>query len=162
MPTSFCHRDPSTVDDVSPLDTLNAVRWYGDKRYRYIHFKTGTAVVGKLVFRHTDDATTAGTCTMTAGDCVAETLGTVADPVGVLVKALTTAYYGYVLVDGHGSVYTDDGVVVGDFLVADGAGSPDGIADTAVAGEEHAVFARALANDDDTTHLVTARVYCRG
>ncbi len=162
--TTFCHNNPALVDDVSPMDTPNAIRWYGDDQYIYVKQVSGTAVVGYGAFRHTADATatTRGSVTVTAADAIAETLGTVAQPVGIYVKAITVGRWGYLLRNGTGSLYTDDGVVSGDFLVLDGAGTPTGVFDTCAAGEEHAASARALADDNDTTHLVTARVYCVG
>jgi len=160
---SLCHSNPALVNDVAALDTPNAIRWYGDNQYIYVKLAGADAgVVGKSALRHTDDATTAGSVTMTAASAIAEALGSVADPVGIFVKAVTAGYYGYLLRNGRGSVYTDDGVAGGDFLVCDGGTTPTFIADTMVAGEENAGFGRALADDNDTTHLVTAVVYCRG
>jgi len=160
---SLCHSNPALVNDVAALDTPNAIREWGDDKYIYVKLAGADAgVVGKYALRHTDEPTTEGSVTMTAASAIPEALGSVADPVGVFVKAITAGYFGYLLREGRGTVFTDDGVAEGDFLVCDGGTTPTFIADTAVAGEEHAICGRALADDSDVTHLVTAEVYCRG
>ncbi len=104
-----------------------------------------------------------GVATMTDGSSTDGTLGTVAATAGVWQAAIPTTQYGLLLVaSDYCDVYTDDGVVDGDYLVLDGGATHTFIADTAVAGEEHAVFGIARAADNDTTHLVKASIWCLG
>lgn len=102
-----------------------------------------------------------GSATMTDATSTDGTLGTVTRICGIWQAAIPTLYYGFLLVvSDYTNVYTDDGVVDGDYLVMDGGATHTFIADTAVAGEEHAVFGQARAADNDTTHLVLAAVNC--
>jgi len=115
------------------------------------------AVQYKLACNKT--AGTRGQMTMDAGETTAGGLGTVTKPAGIWQYAVSFGNFGYILVQSpYCDVYTDDGVADGDALVCDGGATETFIADTAVAGEEHAVFGHALAADNDTTHLVKAKV----
>jgi hypothetical protein len=98
-----------------------------------------------------------GTVTMTVADVTSGTLGTITRGVGLWQAAVPTGYCGWLLVvSEYAHVFTDGGVVDGDYLVIDGGGTETFIADTAVAGEEHGVFGQALADDISTD--VLARV----
>ncbi len=102
-----------------------------------------------------------GIATMTDGSSTDGTLGTVYGVCGVWQAAIPTLCYGLLLVSSdYTDVFTDGGVVDGDYLVGDGGATPTFIADTAVAGEEHAVFAIARADDVGTN--VKASVFCLG
>ncbi len=97
-----------------------------------------------------------GIVTMTVADVTSGTLGTVTRAVGIWMAAVPTGYCGFLLVvSEYCHVFTDTGVVDGDYLVCDGGGTETFIADTAVAGEEHAVFGHALADDISTDVLAS-------
>ncbi len=120
-----------------------------------------TTVIAKLATWLT--AGTRGVATMTDATSTDGTLGTVYGVCGVWQKALVTLHWGVILcVSDYCDVYTDDGVADGDYLVGDGGATHTFIADTAVAGEEHAVFGIARAADNDTTHLVKASINTLG
>jgi len=92
-----------------------------------------------------------GIVTMTVADVTSGTLGTVTRAVGIWQAAVPLNYCGFLLVvSDYCDVFTDGGVVDGDYLVCDGGGTETFIADTAAAGEEHAVFGHALADDVST------------
>jgi hypothetical protein len=114
-------------------------------------------VVAKLAFYEAAGAR--GEICMDDAEVTNGTLGTVTRPAGVFLGAIPFGGFGWIQVSGRCNVYTDDGVADGDYLVADGGATVTGIADTAVAGEEHAVFGCAQAADNDTTHLVVAQVW---
>lgn len=130
--------------------------------YRYVqNGGATTSVVAKLATWLT--AGTRGVATMTDGTSTDGTLGTVYGVCGVWQAAIPTLSFGWLLVvSDYCDVYTDDGVADGDYLVGDGGATHTFIADTAAAGEEHAVFGIARAADNDTTHLVKASINCLG
>ena len=130
--------------------------------FRYVqNGGADTTVVAKLATWKT--AGTRGVATMTDGSSTDGGLGTVYGVCGVWQKAITTLRWGVLcVVSDYTDVYTDDGVADGDYLVGDGGATHTFIADTAAAGEEHAVFGIARAADNDTTHLVKAAINCLG
>lgn len=113
------------------------------------------ATAGQLGFQHTNG--TLGNVSVTAATIVDGTVGTIADPVCMFIVACTAGQFAWALrrgwttadgkPDGTAILQTDGGVVAGDFLVADGGASPDGVTDTMAAGEEHAKFGCAPAAD---------------
>lgn len=156
-------RTPSLVIDTTPRMTVGAL--YQDNAtgdiYRYV--KNGgadTTVATKIACSKAGAGSGAGVgrgvVTMTVADVTSGTLGTVTRGVGLWVAAIATGKYGLILVvSEYCHVYTDGGVVDGDYLVVDGGGTETFIADTAVAGEEHAVFGHALADDISTDVLAS-------
>jgi len=160
---SILDRAPASIVDATARYNLGELLY--DKRtgdiYRYILHSPGSAtssVVGKLACNKA--AGTRGVVTMLQTDVTSGTLGTITKIAGVYQAVLTLGQYGVVLVSSdYTDVYTDDGVVDGDYLVCDGGATETFIADTAVAGEEHGIFGLALAADNDTTHLVKAAVF---
>ena len=158
--------DPASIDDAAAtpryLPGQLIVKPSTGEMYKYVqNGGTTTTVVAKLATWLT--AGTRGVATMTDGSSTDGTLGTVYGVCGVWQKALVTLHWGCILVvSDYCDVYTDDGVVDGDYLVGDGGATHTFIADTAVAGEEHAVFGIARAADNDTTHLVKASINCFG
>lgn len=114
-----------------------------------------------------DDAGTYGYITMKAAEAGdGGVLGTVAKAVGMFCNALDFGNYGYLKVWGtsldsdHSTaiLVTDGGVTQGEPLVCDGGATPTFIADTAVAGEEHAVVGHSWAADVGT--VVVASLNC--
>lgn len=130
--------------------------------FRYVqNGGADTTVIAKLATWKT--AGTRGVATMTDGSSTDGGLGTVYGVCGVWQKAIVTLHWGVILVvSDYCDVYTDDGVADGDYLVGDGGATHTFIADTAAAGEEHAVFGIARAADSDVTHLVKASINCLG
>lgn len=152
--------DPASTNDNSPTADLGCL-YQGANGDIFMYVKNAgadtAAVATKLACNKTGG--TRGEMTMDAGETTAGGLGTVTKAAGIWQYAVDFGNYGYILVvSPYCDVYTDDGVADGDFLVCDGGATETFIADTAVAGEEHAVFGCALAADNDTTHLVKARV----
>jgi hypothetical protein len=116
--------------------------------YRYVQAEDANIVVGDVLCYAWDGTTGDWEVTNTATSAIDSALATVNIVAGVAVGSITDAYFGFVQVSGLcGDVTTDTGVAAGDNLVVDGANTPNGVADTAVAGEEHAVFGLALAAD---------------
>ena len=138
-----------------PLGTL-----VEDGRNVYMYVKNDSAdtagVAGKMACAMT--AKSYGVVTMKESEVTAGGLGTVTKPMGIFMSALPIANYGWIQVRGVSTtLVTDGGVADGDALVCDGGATETFIADTAVAGEEHAVIGHALAADS-SANVVTARV----
>lgn len=132
------------------------------KGYRYMFVKnvgSSSTVVGKLACW--DTAGAEGEVSMTVGDVVTPGLSTTSKACGVWISVVAQNEFGFMQISGRATVYTDDGVADKDFLVCDGGDTETFIADTAVDGEEEAIFGQALAADNDTTHLVTAIIWCQ-
>ena len=162
------HEVPSSVIDLKQKAALGQRFIDAKTGYLYRYAKNGgtaAAVATQIACFHTTAAK--GVLTMTAGTSLVGTLGTVAGEfAGIWMAAIPANYFGLVLCEGEtidkdGTLLlkTDGGVVAGDPLVVDGAGTPTFIADTAVAGQEHAVFGFARA--DDVSTLVHACVKAR-
>lgn len=135
---------------------------YGTQVYRYVQHKDAvTVTAGMVALLAAATGLTAVTNDVAGGSAI----GTASDAaasqlvVGIYVNVPTEDYYCYVLAKGVTSVKTDDGVAQCHRLVAHNA---DGTADTMADGEEEQVFGVALADDNDTTHLVLASVNCIG
>lgn len=113
-------------------------------------------VVGKMACAKA--ASAYGKVTMKASEITSGGLGTVTKPMGIFMSALPFGSFGWIQVRGRTTtLITDGGVVDGDPLVCDGGATETFIADTAVAGEEHAVIGHAL-SDDTAGSTVEARV----
>lgn len=141
------------------IDTLAAFRYRlgqvamdqaTGEYFRYV--KNGgadTTVATKLACRKA--AATRGILTMTVADVTSGTLGTITKAYGIWMAAVPLNSCGWVLIESdYADVFTDGGVVDGDYLVVDGGGTETFQADTAVAGEEHGIFGMALADDIST------------
>lgn len=169
MTIGVCHINPySTANNTADAQaTVGQIYTYNGARFMYCkNAGSGAGVAGELcgLFLTTPAV---GQATCVAAEWIDGTLGTVNPALGMVCVAWTAAYYAYILVEGwtttdgtaSGTAFlkTDGGVVKGDYLVPDGGATPDGVADTAVAGEEHGVFGYAI--DDDTAgSLVIAKV----
>lgn len=98
-----------------------------------------------------------GTTIGTAGDAAVSQIFA-----GIVINSAsyvpTTGSYGYVMIEGIHPVKSDDGISQGHRLVSDAV---DGGADTMADGEEEQVWGVALADDNDTTDRVLARVFAR-
>ena len=150
------------------LATIGAEYIWGGNTYMAVkNAGSGDGVAGELcgIFLTTPAV---GQMTCVAAEWLDGTLGTVNPGLGMVCVASTAGRCCYVLrkgwtthdgtASGTAFLKTDGGVVKGDYLVPDGGATPDGNADTAVAGEEHGIFGYAL--DDDTAgNLVIAKVY---
>lgn len=160
----YFDRSVATSIDSTQRYALGQIAWDLSSGEAFQYVQNGgadTTVVAKLATWKT--AGTRGVATMTDGSSTDGGLGTVYGVCGVWQAAVPTTKYGWLLkVSDYTDVYTDDGVADGDYLVGDGGATHTFIADTAVAGEEHAVFGIARAADNDTTHLVKASVNCLG
>lgn len=123
------------------------------RAFRYIRAEDAALAAGDVTCYAFDGSDIDGwEVTNTATSAIDSALATVNICAGVAVGTVADASYGFVQVSGLcGNVTTDGGVAAGDNLVVNGAGTPDGVADTAVAGEEHAVFGLALAADVSTS-----------
>lgn len=148
--------DVTTFNSTKPGAKLGEI-YEAPNGARYKHVlvvgTSGDLAAGDLVVNAdaslaTAEAPSGSVVTRIAASAIDETLGTVAHCAGVAVGTISTGNYGWVQVWGVGSCKTDGGVVEGDALVVDGGATPVRVADTAVAGEEHAVFGVALATDD--------------
>lgn len=151
-------RDPSLIIDSSPRYNLGELILRPGTGEIYQYVKNGgadTTVATKLACNKA--AATRGVKTMTQADVTSGTLGTITRACGIWQAAIPLNYYGVLLVvSDYADVFTDGGVVDGDYLVVNGGATEDFLADTAVAGEEHGVFGVALADDVSTN--VKARV----
>lgn len=160
MATRILRDAVTTTYTTNPGITVGSIfeNEYGDRFMFVKHTGADTnAAQYKLAFYETGGAR--GEVCMDDAEVTNGTLGTVTRPAGVWQAAVPFGGFGYIQISGRGSVFTDGGVVDGDYLVADGGATVDGIADTAVAGEEHAVFGMAMADDVSTT--VTAQLWCQ-
>jgi len=89
-----------------------------------------------------------GNISRTDGTCIETTLASTCLCAGIAISAIPTVNWGWIQVGGYCSnITTDQGVAAGDLMVIDGGTTPTFLADTAVAGEEAAVFAVADAAD---------------
>lgn len=145
----FPHISPALAnDDVAKYKVGGLYGSPEGKIYRYVQAEDANIVVGDVLCYAWDGTTDDWEVTNAATSAIDSGLATVNIVAGVAVGSITDAYFGFIQVSGLcGDVTTDTGVALGDNLVVDGANTPTGIADTAVAGEEHAVFALALAAD---------------
>lgn len=142
---------PANVDTASadPRFTLGAVYWKDGKAYRYVQFLDAVAYIAGHVLTWANATGTAVTNDRAGGSAVGST-----QAVGVATRVHTENHYGFMQVSGvNADVQTDTGVSAGESLVAH---TVDGQSDTMAAGEEHLVFATALA--DDATNTVTANL----
>lgn len=128
--------------------------------YEYVYNASTDTDAVKGQFACTYGATPAkGHVTMKAADVADGTLGTVTKARGVWAAAVSGGNSGFILRRGYCDyLVTDGGVAKGDPLVCDGGATPTFIADTAAAGEEHAVVAHADA--DDVASVGTAYIDC--
>lgn len=98
-----------------------------------------------------------GSAIGTAGDAAVSQLA-----VGVMQNTAGSVpaqnEYGFVVKEGQVYVKSDDGISQMHRLVADAV---DGGVDTMADGEEEQVIGVALADDNDTTDLVLAQIFCR-
>lgn len=132
---------------------------YGDRFMFVKNVGSSSTVVGKLACWDTGGAR--GEVSMTVGDVATPGLSTTSKACGVWLSVVAQNEFGFMQISGRASVYTDDGVADKDFLVCDGGDTETFIADTAADGEEEAIFGQAMAADNDTTHLVTAIIWCQ-
>lgn len=170
MGLPICHCNPYDAENDWTDSTLASVGQeytYGGATFMCVkNAGSGAGVAGELVglFLTTPAV---GEITAVAAEWIDGTLGTVNPALGMLTYASTAGRYCYILrkgwtttngrADGTAFLKTDGSVVKGDYLVPDGGATPDGVADTAAAGEEHAVFGYAIA-DDTAGSLVIAKV----
>lgn len=155
-----CHINPFSADndETTARATVGGIYTYNGGEFMYCYNAgSGAGVAGELcgLFLTTPSI---GHATCVAAEWLDGTLGTVNPTLGMVCYAWTAGRYAYVMRKGwttttgdrNGTAFlkTDGGVVKGDYLVPDGGATPDGNADTAVAGEEHAVVGYAI--DDDT------------
>lgn len=153
-------RDPSLVIDATPRMSLGGLYYKGStgEIYRYVYnFGADTSVSTKLATWATGQGR--GYATMTDATSTDGTLGTITRVCGIWQAAVPTTKYGLLLVvSDYADVFTDGGVVDGDYLVMDGGATHTFISDTAVAGEEHGIFGQARAADVSTN--VKAAINC--
>ena len=164
------HYDPWTVN-FDAIDTVGDALvggLYYDKGelYMFVYNASADTDAVKGQFAAQDNSGNIGDMTMKAAEVMDGTLGTVTRATGIWCVAVSFGNWGFIKVVGWTKdesdaafLVTDGGVVGGDPLVLDGGGTPTFIADKAVAGEEHAVVAHALANDD-ATPVVLASLNC--
>jgi len=155
-------RSVTTTIDSTARYALGQIAWDMSTGEAFRYVKNGgatTSVATKLATWLT--AGTRGVATMTDATSTDGTLGTVYGVCGVWQAAIPTNNYGWLcVVSDYTDVFTDGGVVDGDYLVGDGGATHTFIADTAVAGEEHAVFG--IARADDVSTNVKAAINCLG
>lgn len=148
--SQYPHIAPASANDATPKYNIGGIYWDPQGRaFRYVRAEDAALAVGDVTCYAFDGSDIDGwEVTNTATSAVDSGLATVNICAGVAVGTVADASYGFVQVSGLcGDVTTDTGVAAGDNLVVDGANTPTGIADTAIAGEEHAIFGLALAAD---------------
>lgn len=165
------HLDPWTTN-LDAIDTTGAAKVGGlyvlaGEIYMFVLNNSAdtNAIAGQFALH--DDAGTMGYMTMKASEAGdGGVLGTVAKATGIWCYAVAFGNYGFLKVAGwtkNGSdaafLVTDGSVAQGNPLVCDGGATPTFIADTAIAGEEHAVVAHAIA-DDTADPVVMATLNC--
>ena len=146
----FAHIAPGSANDVVAKYNVGGLYLTPEGVIcRYVRNSTDAALaVGDVLCYAWDGSTGNWLVSNAATSAVDSGLATVNIVAGVALGAVTASYYTFVQVSGlNGDTTTDQGVAAGDNLVVDGANTPVGVADTAVAGEEHAVFGLALAAD---------------
>ncbi len=101
-----------------------------------------------------------GTAIGTAGDAAASqiAMGVCIHTTSVTANIPAQNDFGYIMKRGTHPVKSDDGISQCHRLVADAV---DGGVDTMADGEEEQVIGVALADDNDTTDRVLARIWCR-
>lgn len=169
MGLPICHVNPYDVanDFVTAEATVGSEYTWAGNTFMFVkNAGSGDGVAGELggIFLTTPAV---GEITYVAAEWLDGTLGTVNPALGMCPVASTAGRYQYVLrrgwtttnglASGTAFLKTDGGVVKGDYLVPDGGATPDGVVDTAVAGEEHGIVGYALA-DDTAGSLVIARL----
>lgn len=173
MGLPICHVNPFSAENDWVIGTGDnqatlgqEYTWGGGTFMAAKNIGSGAGVAGELV-GHFLTTPTVGGFTAVAAEWLDGTLGTVNPALGMLCAASTAGRGCYIMrrgytttngqSDGTALLKTDGGVVKGDYLVPDGGATPDGVADTAVAGEEHGIVGYAI--DDDTAgSLVIARL----
>lgn len=167
MSLNILFESPTTANHSAPVMAPGTLvqynhATYGTQVYRYVQHKDAVTVTAGMVAVLASATGLNKVTNDVAGGSAIGTAGDAAVPqmvVGVYVNVPTADYYCYVLAKGVGSVKTDDGVSAGNRLVAHTA---DGTSDTMADGEEEQTFGVALADDNDTTHLVLAAINCVG
>ena len=144
--------DPSVVNDAAAtVFVVGQVYEHLGKKYRYVQVVDAVAVGNGTVVEWANTTSTAVTSDRAGGSSVGRRVA------GVAVGTISQNQYGFIQTGGnHAAVRTDGGVVVTDFLISD---TVDQDSDTMAAGEEHLVFAEALATDT-VGNTVAAHLFC--